>query len=107
MGKRVSFDGTSITLKAGETTTLNDTNGVLADYTNLDVTHEGIHITHQKGDNSMSLTVNDGCNIENLTITDLMSINWGLIKEGTQNEGTTVYIGFEDGVQDQLYSLRI
>ncbi len=50
MQRKPSFCNSTITLEAGETTTLTDTNGVLADYTSIDKTTEGIRITHNKGE---------------------------------------------------------
>lgn len=105
MQQRPSFDGTTVTLRKGETT-LTDSNGVLADYKSIDVTEQGIRITHNKGENTMQIQVSEDCTIENYIITDNMFKNWGLIKEGTENKDTTVYLEFANGVQDQLYSLN-
>ncbi len=105
MQQRPSFDGTTVTLRTGETT-LTDSNGVLADYKSIDVTEQGIRITHNKGENTMQIQVSEDCTIENYIITDNMFKNWGLIKEGTENKDTTVYLEFANGVQDQLYSLN-
>lgn len=106
MQTRPSFDATTVTIRTGETTTLTDSNGVLADYKTIDVTEQGIRITHNKGENTMQIQVNEECTLENYVITDDMFKNWGMIKEGTENKNTTVYIEFADGVQDQLYSLN-
>lgn len=103
---RPSFDGSNITLKLGETVTITDTNNVLAEYMNLDRTESGIHITHKKGENTMSFTVSEDCKVESYKITDAMFKNWGMVKEETKNNDTTVYLEFADGVQDQLYSLN-
>ncbi len=104
MQQRPSFDGTTVTLKTGETT-LTDSKGVLADYKSIDVMEQGIRITHNKGENTMQIQVGEDCTVENYIITDNMFKNWGLIKEETENKNTTVYLEFANGVQDQLYSL--
>lgn len=103
---RPSFDGSNITLRLGETVTITDTNNILEQYTSLDRTESGIHITHSKGENTMSFTASEECTIESYKITDAMFKNWGMVKEETKNNDTTVYIEFADGVQDQIYSLN-
>lgn len=107
MGQRASFDNTTISLKVGETTTVTDTNDVLKDYNSIDRTKDNIRITHNKGENTMSFTANEDCTTESCIISDSTFQEWGLVKEGTEDNQTTVYIQFEDGVQDQLYSLRL
>ena len=106
MQARPSIDGTTVTIKTGETTILTDSNGVLADYNSIDVTENGIKVTHNKGENTMQIQVSEDCTAEKYIITDDMFKNWGLIKEGTENKNTTVYLEFADGVQNQLYSLN-
>lgn len=106
MQRKPSFCNTTITVEAGETTTLTDTNGVLADYTSIDKTTEGIRITHNKGENTMNITVNDDCTRENYRISDEMMKNWGIIKEETRDNDTTIYFSFREGVQNQLYAMH-
>ncbi len=106
MRRKPSFSNTTITVKAGETKTLTDTNGVLADYTSIDKTTEGIRITHNKGENTMNITVNDDCTKENYRISDEMMKNWGIIKEESRDNDTTIYFSFTDGVQNQLYAMH-
>lgn len=106
MSKRVSFDATTITFKAGETKTVNDSNGVLADYNSVDVTRDGIRFVHNKGENNMTITVDENCTLESYRFTDALAKEIGLIKGDTENQDTTIYIGFADGIQDQLYSLH-
>ncbi len=106
MQRKPSFSNTTITVEAGETTTLTDTNGVLADYTSIDKTTEGIRITHNKGENTMNITVNEGCTRENYRISDEMMKSWGIIKEETRDNDTTIYFSFRDGVQNQLYAMH-
>ena len=105
INQRASFNGSTITLKIGETTTVTDTNDVLKDYNSIDRTKDNIRITHNKGENTMSFTANEDCTTESCIISDSTFQEWGLVKEGTEDNQTTVYIEFEDGVQDQLYSL--
>lgn len=106
MKKRPSFDNTTVTLKQGETQTLTDINGVFSSYNSIDKTTQGIRLQHNKGENTMTITVSDECNIENYRITDSMFEEWGLVKEGTENDDTTIYFSFANDVQNQLYSLN-
>ncbi len=106
MKKRPSFDGTTVTLKTGEAQMLRDTNGVFSSYNTMDKTIEGIRLQHNKGENTMTITVSEDCNLESYKITDSMFESWGLIKEGTQDDDTTIYFSFASDVQDQLYSLN-
>lgn len=106
MKAKPSFSDTTVTVEAGETTTLTDSNGVLADYSSIDATTNDIRFTHSKGENTMNITVGENCNIENLRITDGMMSDWGLIKEETRDHDTTVYFQFQQGVQNQLYAMN-
>lgn len=106
MQRKPSFSNTTITVEAGETTILTDTNGILADYTSIDKTTEGIRITHNKGENTMNITVNEDCTRENYRISDEMMKSWGIIKEETRDNDTTIYFSFRDGVQNQLYAMH-
>ena len=102
---RPSFDGTTINVQAGESKTITDTNGVLASYPSIDKTTNGIRITHSKGSNSMTILVDENTTLENYTITDAQFKSWGMIKDGTEDKDTMVFFEFQDGVQNQLYSL--
>lgn len=102
---RPSFDGTIINVQAGESKTITDTNGVLASYPSIDKTTNGIRITHSKGSNSMTILVDENTTLENYTITDAQFKSWGMIKDGTEDKDTMVFFEFQDGVQNQLYSL--
>ena len=106
MQKQPSFSGTTITLDIGQTIILTDTNGVLADYTSIDKNAEGIGIVHNKGENTMTITVSNECTLENYTISEEMMKNWGVIKETSKDNDTTVFFSFKNGVQDQLYSMN-
>jgi len=106
MQKKPSFSGTTIILDLGNTITLTDTNGVLASYTSLDKTIEGIRIVHNKGENTMTITVNNNCTLENYTISEETMKSWGFIKEESKDNDTTIFFSFKDGVQDQLYSMH-
>ena len=78
MQTRPSFDATTIEIEAGETKVLNDTNGVLA----------------------------EDCTVESLNISDSTFQSWGLVKEESRDQDTTVYFSFTTGVQDQLMALH-
>lgn len=103
--RRPSFDGTTLNMKAGESKTFEDSNGVLASYPNLDKTVNGIRIQHSSGSNSITITVDENTNLENYTITDAEFKSWGMVKDGTQDKDTMVYFEFNDGVQNQLYCM--
>ena len=102
---RPSFDGTIINVQAGESKTITDTNGVLASYPSIDKTTNGIRVTHSNGSNSMTILVDENTTLENYTITDAQFKSWGMIKDGTEDKDTMVFFEFQDGVQNQLYSL--
>lgn len=105
MQKQPSFSNTITTLEFGENI-LTDTNGVLADYTSVDKTVDGIRIVHNKGENIMKITITDSCNVENYRISDDMMKSWGVIKDETRDNDTSIYFSFKSGVQNQLYSMH-
>lgn len=106
MSTRPSFDTENIVFEAGETKVLTDTNKVLADYGSIDNWKDGIRFQHNKGENTLTITVSDNCAIEKLNISDNTMKSWGLIKEGTEDCDSTIYFEFEDDVQNQLYALN-
>lgn len=106
MSTRPSFDTENIVLEAGETKVLTDTNKVLADYGSIDNWKDGIRFQHNKGENTLTITVSDNCTVEKLNISDNTMKSWGLIKEGTEDCDSTIYFEFEDDVQNQLYALN-
>ena len=106
MSRQPSFVGTTIELEAGETKSITDTNNVLKDYNSIDKTVNGIRFVHNKGENTITITVNQDCNVENYRVSDATMKEWGMIKDGTQDNDTTIYFTFPEGVQDQLYSLH-
>lgn len=103
--KRPSFCTSTITVDAGETTTITDENGVLADYKSINHTENGVTFVHNQGENTIQVTVNDDCTLEDFRISDEMMRDWGLIKGSTQDNDTTVYFEFENG-QNQLYAFH-
>ena len=106
MEQRPSFDATIITVEAGETKVLTDTNGVLADYSSIDNTKENIRFQHNKGENTLTITVSENCTVEKLNISDSTFQSWGLVKEESKDQDTTVYFSFKTGIQDQLMALH-
>ncbi len=106
MKLRPSFNGTTISLKVGKTTTIYDDNYVLSTFSNLDVTTEGIRIVHNEGENFMTFTVTNDCNLENYKISEDMFRDWGMVKRGTEDYDTSIYFEFSDRVQNQLYSMN-
>ena len=106
MQTRPSFDATTIEIDAGETKVLNDTNGVLADYSSIDNTKDNVRFQHNKGENTLTITVSEDCTVESLNISDSTFQSWGLVKEESRDQDTTVYFSFTTGVQDQLMALH-
>lgn len=106
MEKTPSFTSNTITVNAGTTTTLTDTNGVLKDYVSFDKSVNGIRIVHNKGENTMNVIVDENCTLESYIFTPAEMNSWEIIKETTRNQDTTVYITFKEGVQNQLYALN-
>lgn len=105
MKRRPSFDAQTIEVEAGESTTITDTNGVLQAYSSIDSTTNNIRFQHNKGENTLTITVSENCTIEKLYISDETMASWGMIKEESRDNDTTVYFEFADGVQNQLYAL--
>lgn len=105
MEKRPSFDASTITVDAGKSKTITDTNGVLRDYNSVDKTVDGIRIQHTKGENTLTITVDANCSIENYRISDATMKSWGFIKEETKETDTNVYFSFKSGVQNQLLAM--
>ena len=103
--RRPSFNGNTITIQAGETKIINDSNGVLAEYGTIDNTKDGIRFVHQNGSNSMTISVDENTNLENYRISDNTFREWGMIKNGTEDNDTMVYFEFAEGVQNQLYCM--
>ena len=103
---RPSFNGTTIKITAGESKTITDTNGVLSSYKSLDKTENGIRYQHTAGNNNMTITVNENVETENIRISDSTFQSWGMIKEGTEDNDTTVFFEFPSGTQDQLYAMH-
>lgn len=63
--RKPSFNGSTIDILAGESKTLEDSNGVLSSYNSIDNTTNGIRITHSYGSNSISISVDENTNLEN------------------------------------------
>lgn len=105
MQRKPSFCNETITVDVGENI-LTDTNGVLANYTSIDKTIDGIRIVHNKGENTMTITINENCSRESYSISEEMMKNWGMIKDETRDNDTTVYFSFKDGIQNQLYAMH-
>ena len=106
MERRPSFIKDTIEIDVGTSKTLTDSYGVLKDYNSIDKTSDGIRIVHTKGENTLTITVAENCNLETFKVTDAMAESWGLIKEESKDYDTTVHISFKEGVQNQLYSLN-
>ena len=106
MAKRPSFDATTMEIDAGDSYTATDSNGVLANYNSVDKTLNGVRFQHTKGENTLKITVSEDCDVESLKVSDATTLGWGLIKDGTEDNDTTIYFEFEDDAQEQLYALQ-
>ena len=106
MERKPSFCNETITVEVGQTQTLTDSNNVLGQYVSFDKTIDGIRVTHNKGENTLNVTANEDCTKEAIRISENTMFDWGVIKEETHNQHSTVYFTFRDGVQNQLYSLN-
>lgn len=105
MEKRPSFDATTITVDAGKTQTITDSNNVLSQYNSLDKTVDGIRFQHTKGENTLTITVDENCSLENYRISDATMKSWGCIKEETRETDTNIYFEFKSGVQNQMMAM--
>lgn len=103
---RPSFNGKTITITAGESKTITDTNGVLSAYNSIDKTQDGVRYQHSAGSNSMTITVYDSVETEKIRISDSTFQSWGMVKGETEEHDTTVYFEFPSGIQDQLYAMH-
>ena len=104
--KKPSFNNQTISLDAGEEKVITDTNGVLKDYSSIDKTMDDIKFTHTKGQNTLKISVPENCKIETVNLSEQILNSWGMIKEETKENNTTVYLEFKQGVQNQLYSMN-
>ena len=103
MERRAGFDVTTIT--AGTTTRIYDKNNVLANYNTATYDKDGMKITHNHGDNFLTISVSDNYSQDNFTFSTTDALDIGLIKENTEYKGTNVYIDFPNGTEDQLYAM--
>lgn len=106
MQKQPSFIYSTINIDVGTSKTLTDTNNVLKDFVSFDKNIDGVRIQHNIGENTMTVSVDKNCTNENLKITEDKMKSWGIIKEETADNDTTVFFTFKEGVQNQLYSLH-
>lgn len=104
--KRPSFNNQTISINAGEEKVITDTNGVLKDYTSIEKTMDNIKFTHVKGQNTLKISVSKNCKIETVNLSEQILNSWGMIKEETKDNNTTIYLEFKQGVQNQLYSMN-
>ena len=58
---RSSFNGQMNDIKAGETITLTDTNGVFEDYNSFTYSKNGVTVTHNKGSNILNVRADKNC----------------------------------------------
>lgn len=104
--QRPSFDSTTIEVEAGETKVLTDTNGVFKNYNSINTTKDGVGFSHNKGENTLTISVPGSFQGESVAITDDITRSWNLIKEGTEDHDTSIYFDLNGGGQDQLIALN-
>ena len=104
--QRPSFDSTTIEVEAGETKVLTDTNGVFKNYNSINTTKDGVGFSHNKGENTLTISVPESFQGESVAITDDITRSWNLIKEGTEDHDTSIYFDLNGGGQDQLIALN-
>ena len=106
MEKRPSFNGKIINLDNGEEKNIIDENSVLKEYCNIDKEINGVRISHIFGENSLKIKTSEKCNTYQIQISEDIMNSLGLIKEETKQNNTTIYLEFNQGVQNQIYSLN-
>jgi len=104
--KKPSFNNQTISLDAGEEKVITDSNNVLKDYSSIEKTMNDIRFSHTKGQNTLKISVPENCKIEAFNLSEQILNSWGMIKEDTKDNNTTVYLEFKQGVQNQLYSMN-
>ncbi|MBR1654542.1 MAG: hypothetical protein IJ690_06355 [Clostridia bacterium] len=104
--QRPSFDSTTIEVEAGETKVITDTNGVFKNYNSINTSKDGVGFSHNKGENTLTISVPESFEGETVSITDDITRSWNLIKEGTEDHDTSIYFDLNGGGQDQLIALN-
>ena len=104
--QRPSFDTETIEVEAGETKVITDTNGVFKNYNSINETKDGITFSHNKGENTLKISVPTDFDKERVVISEELTKSWNLIKEGTEDNDTSIYFDLNDGGQDQLISMN-
>lgn len=104
----VSFNGQTIKLNIGESKTITDTNGVLANYESFEKTSNGITFKHTQGSNDVTVTSNGG-NTDSATFRSSDYAMYRLMPNGakySKNEMSSyVYFKFTTGsIQDMIFS---
>ena len=86
-GQRPSFTHSTISIEAGTSKTLADTNSVLKDYVSFDRNIDGLRIQHNKGENTMTISVDKNYTnkpIDN-TVFELLDTNNNVVRTVTTN----------------------
>lgn len=104
----VSFNDQTIKVNIGESKTITDTNGVLADYESFEKTSNGITFKHTQGSNDVTVTSNGG-NTDSATFRSNDYAMYRLMPNGakySKNEMSSyVYFKFTTGsIQDMIFS---
>ena len=107
--KNTSINGTSVKVNIGESTTLNDSNGVLAHYESFNHNINGVTFSHSQGSNELNITVSSDTDATNA---HFVSKNYGiyeLMPNGIKYDSSTmanyVYFQFNNGaIQNLIFS---
>ena len=107
--RNTSINGTSVKVNIGESTTLNDSNGVLAHYESFNHNINGVTFSHSQGSNELNITVSSDTDATNA---HFVSKNYGiyeLMPNGIKYDSSTmanyVYFQFNNGaIQNLIFS---
>lgn len=107
--RNTSINGMNVKVNIGESTTLNDSNGVLAHYESFSHNINGITFSHTQGSNDLNISVSVDTNETNA---NFVSKNYGIYelmpngrKYDSSTMGNYVYFQFNNGaVQNLMFS---
>ena len=107
--RNTSINGMNVKVNIGESTTLNDSNGVLAHYESFSHNINGITFSHTQGSNDLNISVSADTNETNA---NFVSKNYGIYelmpngrKYDSSTMGNYVYFQFNNGaVQNLMFS---
>ncbi len=96
--KRPDFNGKIINVRAGETTEISDSSGVLCNYNEFEYKGREVSIEHKAGSNILSVTVDNDCNSKKIVLTEEELAKAGCLKYASKAQVNYVYTA--DNSQD-------